>query len=66
VEGRCPGTIICETRGANGFGYDPLFVPDGYDLTFAELDGMTKNRISHRGAALKQAAVAWHTILCAL
>lgn len=65
VEGSCPGRIIHEARGANGFGYDPLFVPDGFDKTFAELDGVTKNRISHRGEALKQAAMAWHALLCA-
>ena len=59
VEGRCPGLIIEEARGANGFGYDPLFVPDGYGQTFAELDGAVKNGISHRGRALRQAAVEW-------
>lgn len=64
VDGSCPGRIIHETRGANGFGYDPLFVPDGYEQTFAELDGATKNRISHRGSALKRAAAAWHELLC--
>ncbi|MEI7898914.1 MAG: RdgB/HAM1 family non-canonical purine NTP pyrophosphatase [bacterium] len=65
VEGSCSGRIIHETRGANGFGYDPLFVSDGLDRTFAELDGVTKNRISHRGRALKNAAAAWHTLLSA-
>ncbi len=59
VDGCCPGRIIRELRGANGFGYDPLFVPDGFDKTFAELDAATKNRISHRGNALKRAAVEW-------
>ena len=63
VEGSCPGHIIHELRGVNGFGYDPLFVPDGYEQTFAELDGTVKNRISHRGAALKHAATAWQTLL---
>jgi len=63
VEGRCPGRIIEESRGANGFGYDPLFVPDGYSQTFAELDGATKNSISHRGLALRQAAAEWSPTL---
>ena len=59
VDGSCPGRIIDEPRGANGFGYDPLFVPDGYDKTFAELDSTVKNAISHRGHALQCAAAAW-------
>jgi len=63
VDGSCPGRIIRETRGANGFGYDPLFVPDGFEQTFAELDGATKNRISHRGNALRQAAAEWLALL---
>ena len=63
VDGSCNGQIILEARGSNGFGYDPLFVPDGFGLTFAELDGETKNRISHRGHALRRAAEAWHGLL---
>ena len=51
-EGICEGTIIFEERGTNGFGYDPLFVPDGYAQTFAELSDEVKNRISHRARAL--------------
>ena len=51
-EGICEGTIIFEPRGTGGFGYDPLFVPDGYDQTFAELCDDVKNRISHRARAL--------------
>ncbi len=51
-EGVCEGTIIFEPRGTGGFGYDPLFVPDGYDQTFAELSDDVKNRISHRARAL--------------
>jgi XTP/dITP diphosphohydrolase len=51
-EGVCEGRIIYEPKGTNGFGYDPIFVPDGFNLTFAELDGKTKNSISHRGKAL--------------
>lgn len=51
-DGTCSGHIITYLRGENGFGYDPLFVPDGYSKTFAELDLDTKNKISHRGKAL--------------
>jgi len=53
-EGICEGTITFEPRGNSGFGYDPLFVPDGYDQTFAELPEKVKNRISHRARALMQ------------
>jgi XTP/dITP diphosphohydrolase len=63
VDGSCPGRILLEPRGVNGFGYDPLFVPDGHDRTFAELDGAVKNRISHRGHALRRAAGAWRELL---
>ena len=51
-EGICEGTITFAPRGEGGFGYDPLFVPDGYDQTFAELPESVKNRISHRARAL--------------
>ena len=51
-EGVCEGTIIFSPRGDGGFGYDPLFVPDGYNQTFAELSEDVKNRISHRARAL--------------
>ena len=51
-EGICEGTIISSARGDGGFGYDPLFVPDGYTQTFAELSENVKNRISHRARAL--------------
>ena len=51
-EGLCEGTIIFSPRGNGGFGYDPLFVPDGYNQTFAELSEDIKNRISHRARAL--------------
>ena len=53
-EGICEGTIIFESRGTGGFGYDPLFVPNGYDQTFAELSDEVKNLISHRARALMQ------------
>jgi len=51
-DGACEGKIIFAQRGNNGFGYDPLFVPDGFDQTFAELGGEIKNQISHRSKAL--------------
>ncbi|HEY4424830.1 MAG TPA: RdgB/HAM1 family non-canonical purine NTP pyrophosphatase [Pyrinomonadaceae bacterium] len=51
-EGICNGTITFEPRGTGGFGYDPLFIPDGYDQTFAELSDTIKNQISHRARAL--------------
>lgn len=59
VDGRCEGTITDAERGINGFGYDPLFVPNGFSQTFAELDAATKNSLSHRGNALRRAAVEW-------
>lgn len=52
--GECKGVILKEKRGDNGFGYDPLFMPVGYDKSFAELDGEIKNKISHRSNALKE------------
>lgn len=54
VRGEIPGTIIEAPRGSGGFGYDPIFVPDGYDQTFAELPAGLKNDLSHRGNALKK------------
>jgi XTP/dITP diphosphohydrolase len=51
-EGICEGTITFAPRGTGGFGYDPLFIPDGYDETFAELPDAVKNLISHRARAL--------------
>lgn len=52
VEGECRGEILRSPSGAEGFGYDPLFRPEGYDVSFAELPPAEKNAISHRGAAL--------------
>lgn len=54
-EGKVEGSIIKEKRGAEGFGYDPIFMPEGYDKTFAEL-GHVKNQISHRARAVKKLA----------
>ena len=53
-EGRVDGTIIETQRGASGFGYDPVFVPDGYDQTFAEMGDELKNSISHRARAMQK------------
>lgn len=63
VEGVCTGRIIEEERGRNGFGYDPLFVPEGQTETFAELPADIKNRISHRGKAVEKAIVLWKRIV---
>jgi XTP/dITP diphosphohydrolase len=54
LEGICPGRIAQERSGTGGFGYDPVFIPDGYDQTFAELGEEIKNKISHRALATKQ------------
>ena len=59
VEGKCEGTILSDPRGEHGFGYDPLFVPDGFSETFAELSAETKNKISHRANALAKASQHW-------
>jgi XTP/dITP diphosphohydrolase len=48
------GQIIDERRGGQGFGYDPIFVPDGFDKTFAELGEEVKNTISHRSRAVNK------------
>lgn len=53
-EGICEGDIIGEKRGAGGFGYDPVFIPSGYDQTFGELPLDIKNEISHRGKAVRK------------
>ncbi|MGN6607752.1 MAG: RdgB/HAM1 family non-canonical purine NTP pyrophosphatase [Jatrophihabitans sp.] len=56
VHGRMPGHLVREPRGTNGFGYDPIFVPDGHDVTSAELPSDVKDAISHRGQALRALA----------
>ncbi len=55
-EGTVDGRLIREPRGTNGFGYDPIFVPDGSELTTAQLDSAAKDAISHRGKALRALA----------
>lgn len=50
--GQCAGRIILERRGEGGFGYDPVFIPEGFDLSFAELGSDEKAKLSHRGAAM--------------
>jgi XTP/dITP diphosphohydrolase len=54
--GICEGSIIASPRGSNGFGYDPIFVPEGFESTFGELPSTIKDRISHRGKALEAMA----------
>ncbi|HNW96951.1 MAG TPA: non-canonical purine NTP diphosphatase [Bacteroidales bacterium] len=51
-EGRVEGNILTRERGNKGFGYDPIFIPEGYDITFAEMSLEEKNKISHRGKAI--------------
>lgn len=53
-EGRMEGRIVWPGRGAQGHGYDPIFLPEGHDLTFGEMDRWAKNRISHRGRAFER------------
>ena len=54
ARGEVEGHLLLEKRGQNGFGYDPLFVPQGYDETFGEIDPKIKNMISHRAGALAE------------
>jgi XTP/dITP diphosphohydrolase len=63
VEGRCEGHIADAPKGNNGFGYDPLFIPAGHEITFAEMEPDAKNRISHRASALNLAREKWLHIL---
>jgi XTP/dITP diphosphohydrolase len=52
--GELPGQIIKVQRGTNGFGYDPIFIPDGFEFTIAEMDFDTKNKISHRAKSFEK------------
>lgn len=54
VEGRCTGSLAWPPRGDKGFGYDPIFVPDGFDITFGEMDPAAKHAMSHRADAFRQ------------
>ncbi len=54
--GLCHGEIAREMRGNNGFGYDPIFIPEGYKKTFAEMSTEEKNKVSHRGRAIRKVA----------
>lgn len=56
ARGECPGRIACTERGENGFGYDAMFIPEGFERTMAELSADEKNAISHRGRALREFA----------
>jgi XTP/dITP diphosphohydrolase len=57
-EGRMEGRIVWPMRGTQGHGYDPIFQPDGYDLTFGEMDRWEKNKISHRARAFEKFVAA--------
>lgn len=61
-EGECHGQLIDEPRGAKGFGYDPIFVPEGYSETFAELPASVKKQISHRAIAIQQLSSFLNTL----
>ncbi len=63
VEGDCRGVIVKAPRGTGGFGYDPLFVPDGHTETFGEMNPSLKNSLSHRGTALRKAKAEWGDLL---
>ena len=63
VTGVCRGKILEKERGSGGFGYDPLFVKDGYTKTFAELDEGTKNKVSHRRKALDKMLLILEAIM---
>ena len=63
VDGQMPGQVIKEIRGENGFGYDPIFVPQGLTKTSAELTDGEKDQISHRGLALRKMSVVLKQLL---
>lgn len=59
-EGTVHGNLLTENKGHQGFGYDPIFVPEGYDITFAEMNPENKNAISHRKKALDKFLKSFH------
>jgi XTP/dITP diphosphohydrolase len=63
VEGEVIGRLTKSAVGSNGFGYDPIFIPDGYDITTAQMTPEEKNSISHRGIAFKKLATLLRTVL---
>jgi XTP/dITP diphosphohydrolase len=63
--GECKGQIACEPRGNGGFGYDPIFIPEDFTVTFAQMEATEKNRVSHRARALSKAAVFLRTLTAA-
>ncbi|MCD8192246.1 MAG: RdgB/HAM1 family non-canonical purine NTP pyrophosphatase [Oscillospiraceae bacterium] len=63
TRGECRGTILRAPRGGNGFGYDPVFQPEGFERTMAELESNEKNAISHRGRAVRAFAVKFKEYL---
>lgn len=66
VKGTCEGTILVEEKGGGGFGYDPLFIKNGYSKTFAELGESVKNRISHRRRALDKLIPSLEALMSAV
>jgi len=63
TRGICEGTLLSQERGGGGFGYDPLFIKQGYNKTFSELEESTKNRISHRRKALDKLLLSLESLL---
>ena len=61
-EGRVSGQIVWPMRGSNGHGYDPIFQPDGHDVTFGEMDRWAKNRMSHRGKAFEKLKAVFQNV----
>ncbi|MCA0199212.1 MAG: RdgB/HAM1 family non-canonical purine NTP pyrophosphatase [Proteobacteria bacterium] len=58
VEGKVEGTLTFPPRGPHGFGYDPIFIPDGFDITFGEMDPAKKHEMSHRADAFRKLVAA--------
>jgi len=63
-EGICKGTILNQKQGESGFGYDPIFMPDGYNKSFAEMNMIEKGAISHRGKAIKKLVTFLNNYTC--